>query len=473
MDTFLETSQRTKCADCHITFIMLIMMALIATPQKLVAEITPEWHATTTDLNLRYGPSTSYSKCVTVARGTELLVIDKSYGNWYKVVFMGDTLYASSKYLSYRRTGERTGMSSAEGGRKAGNGSSPSLLGILWTIVWNVALLWIFRWLLVVALDLFARFTYKAYWIVNLPFYFLNWLQRWLSKPWRVLYKYNGRYRDGENRSKRQMLELSQIPLYILLTPVRCANAFYYNIVVHVGLEMFNYVVEVILPSKESEGADNTLLWIVLIPWRILRYVVFHGTLTVVESFVWTAIDTFLPALTLFHGTSISASVCITQSPGRTEFNNWLTGVWNVGRGNYAGNGIYFAPERSTALHYSSGALIICRVTLGRVLDLGLAPYHVYAACGIPNALVATKWGLDNGYTTGEWWRGDRGWWEYCMYDWQNKYNESWRIRPLFVLNIDDGRIQRIPGGMHHWLFRLSVFEDFGLTLSKWSKYFE
>lgn len=96
-------------------------------------------------------------------------------------------------------------------------------------------------------------------------------------------------------------------------------------------------------------------------------------------------------------------------------------------------------------------------MTLGRVLDLGLAPYHVYAACGNPNALVATKWGLDNGYTTGEWWRGDRGWWEYCMYDWQNKYNESWRIRPLFVLNIDDGRIQRIPGGMHHWLFRLSV----------------
>ncbi len=80
------------------------------------------------------------------------------------------------------------------------------------------------------------------------------------------------------------------------------------------------------------------------------------------------------------------------------------------------------------------------RVTLGRVIDLGLAPKYVYDQCGSPNALYAMRWGLKNGYVTGEWWRDDAKWWEYCMYDWQNRYNDSWLIRPLYVLNID-GRL--------------------------------
>ncbi len=35
------------------------------------------------------------------------------------------------------------------------------------------------------------------------------------------------------------------------------------------------------------------------------------------------------------------------------------------------------------------------------------------------------------------------GWWEYCMYDWQNRYNYSWRIRTLYVLNLRDKQMQR------------------------------
>ena len=79
-----------------------------------------------------------------------------------------------------------------------------------------------------------------------------------------------------------------------------------------------------------------------------------------------------------------------------------------------------------------------------------------------PNALGVTDWGLKNNYVTGEWWRGDTraGWWEYCMYDWQNRYNDSWRIRPLYVINLSGKCIQRIPGGMYHWLFNSLVFND-------------
>lgn len=46
------------------------------------------------------------------------------------------------------------------------------------------------------------------------------------------------------------------------------------------------------------------------------------------------------------------------------------------------------------------------------------------------------------------------------MYDWQNRYNYSWHIRPLYVIDLDDGYIQRIPGGMGHWLFRKLVIKD-------------
>ena len=65
------------------------------------------------------------------------------------------------------------------------------------------------------------------------------------------------------------------------------------------------------------------------------------------------------------------------------------------------------------------------------MLDLGIAPRRIYSEWGVPNALNVTRWGLDHDYVTGEWWREDAGWWEYCMYDWQNRYNYSWRIRPI------------------------------------------
>lgn len=105
-------------------------------------------------------------------------------------------------------------------------------------------------------------------------------------------------------------------------------------------------------------------------------------------------------------------------------------------------------------------ALIVCRVSLGKTIDLGLVPYRVFKQCGHANAFGATDWGLKNGYVTGEWWRKDTGWWEYCMYDWRNRYNYSWRIRPLYVLNLRDKQMQRIPGGMCHWLFRKMVMQD-------------
>lgn len=334
-----------------------------------------------------------------------------------------------------------------------------NLSTLLWRILWTCVVLYVLRWIILYGSLLASRLVYKAYWVVCIPFYFMNWLQRYASKPWRWRYKCN-RHGDRRNRQLRETLRWAKLPLYVLLTPLRLVNAVYYNIFVHCSFEMMNYSLEVVDPTHPREGADSTLKWLLMLPWRILKYPLWHGALTLLESVVWTLVDTLVPALTLFHGTDRTASESITQSRGRVGNDNWRTGVWNVGGGNYAGNGIYFAPARSTALHYAAGSLIVCRVTLGRVLDLGLAPRRIYDECGHPDAHNVTRWGLRHDYVTGEWWRADGKWWEYCMYDWQNRYNYSWRIRPLYVLSLDDETLQRVPGGTHHWLFRRMVMAD-------------
>jgi hypothetical protein len=342
------------------------------------------------------------------------------------------------------------------------------ILGVAIWICVIFGVLSILSKILLVILGVLGALFYKCYVLISLPFYFLNWLQRFLAKPWFLFYKRNSG-NDYKNARLRKNYEYWKIPFYIVLTPLRFVNAVYYNLVIHCSFELFNYLVEIIVPANDKEGADNFLIWTLTLPWRIIKYPLWHGSLTLIESCIWTVVDTFIPALTLFHGTDCSAAESITQGPGRVCSRDRYSGIWNVGGGNYAGNGIYFAPKRGTALHYSSGSLIVCRVSLGRTLDLGLAPKRIYDLCGYPNALGVTEWGLKNGYVTGEWWRGDSRalWWEYCMYDWQNRYNHSWRIRPLYVLNIEDECIQRIPGGMAHWLFRAMVLRDLVDSVSK------
>ena len=419
----------------------------------------PAIYTTTTDLNFRNGPGKSYSKVTTLPRGSEVKVTNFTYNNWAIVEMSGNTTaYCSANYLQYAGP---VPAPQAEAPRKAkSHGLVPTIIGWAWTaILWVIGII-VVRKLMLWCASIISVVAYKVYWVACLPFYFMNWLQRYASKPWRLFFKFNSG-NDSRNQELRQIFEWVKIPLYIALTLLRFVNAVYYNLVVHCSFESLNYALEVLYPSHYREGGDdNWINWLIWLPWRIIKYPMWHGSLTFIESGIWTVVDTFIPALTLFHGTDTTASESITQSRGRVGNNSWRTEVWNVGGGNFAGNGIYFAPARSTALHYSAGSLIVCRVSLGRVIDLGLAPYNIFRQCGHADALGATRWGLNNGYTTGEWWRADCHWWEYCMYDWKNRYNHSWRIRPLYVLSIDDEMLQRIPGGMHHWLFRKMVIND-------------
>ena len=418
---------------------------------------------TNANLNVRESGSTYGKILETLPLGTKVRVYRITNNGWAEIDYNGARAYCSNNYLTYWEAVEQPPVSHSNSNSygflpRIGN---ISILSWLFYLVGICIALAILRKVLITILGLVSIFFYKFYHFISFPFYCLNWLQRRLAKPWMQAYKRNNRS-DFRNAELRRQLDLWKIPFYLLLTPLRLFNAVYYNIVVHCSFEMFNYVVEVISPEGDREGKENYFLWLIMIPWRIIKYPLWHGFLTFVESCIWTAIDTLVPALTAYHGTTCAAAEGICQGPGRVESKNWLSAVWNVGGGNYAGNGIYFAPIRSTAYHYASGSLIVCRVSFGRTLDLGLAPRRIYDLCGKPNALGVTDWGLKNNYVTGEWWRGDTraGWWEYCMYDWQNRYNDSWRIRPLYVINLSGKCIQRIPGGMYHWLFNSLVFND-------------
>lgn len=326
----------------------------------------------------------------------------------------------------------------------------------------------ILRLLLRSLVPFFSSVLYLLFRLFSYPFFFLNGLQRHLSKPWRFIYKqHHGS--DRLNKFMRFFWRMLKIPLYIILTPLRFVNAIFFNIFMHCSFEFFNYMSEIVDPTSKTEGGDNFFIWLLMSPVRIIKYL-WHFALTVIESVLWVGIDTIFPALTLYHGTEEDASNSITGSPSRLKRNNLISGTWNVGSGNYAGSGIYFAPIRRTATHYARahhGVLIICRVSLGKVLDLGMAPKYVFNQCGHPNATEVTRWGLKHGYTTGEWWRKDGKWWEYCMYDWQNRYNEIWRIRPIYIEELTNDSVHRISGGMVHWFFRKMVINDLWYTFFK------
>ena len=104
--------------------------------------------------------------------------------------------------------------------------------------------------------------------------------------------------------------------------------------------------------------------------------------------------------------------------------------------------------------------MIVCRVSLGKIMNYGLAPRYIHSNTGDggDHALI-TKYAKEHGYTTGEWWNR-YGYWEYCMYDWKNAYNNPWRIRPIYVFNFRTGLAQHIKGGCRHWLFSKMVIRD-------------
>lgn len=316
-------------------------------------------------------------------------------------------------------------------------------------------------------------FFLVAYYIISFPFYWLNQIEHMLVAPWRYLFRRNW-VGDGAKPFLRVVTEVITVVMYIVTTPLRLANAIVYNILIHCVTGFYDLLFEVLVPSDSKEGAGNTWRWIMMFPWRFVKYPLWHGLLLAVESVVWTVVDIFIPARTLYHGTDLDACSSITADPYRNKYlrntSLWTSGTFLASTHpdcSWAGRGVYFAINRRLASGYSDRAsgsadpvMIACRVSVGRVISYGLTPDYVYRQTGDGGKHEElNKFGDAHGYTTGEWFNNRRHW-EYCLFDWQNRYNHPWRIRPIYILNFRTGLAQHIKGGMQHWLFDKAVLND-------------
>ena len=311
----------------------------------------------------------------------------------------------------------------------------------------------------------YASIFEYAYYIFSFPIWFLNRLQHILSEPWRYMFKTSWPEEDTKD-ILRPVLYGIQILLYIAITPLRLLNAILYNIILYGLTELYDLSFEVLQPSKWDEGYGDWWKWLYMLPIRIIKYPIYHGGLVLIEGAVWTVIDTIIPAITLYHGTDLTAGQAITGKYGR----RWTDGTFAASKSSWGGIGVYFASRRGVARRYatddyrlsdSNPVIIVCRVSLGKIINYSLAPYHVYTNAGeTGNPAVLNRYAENNGYTTGEWWNQRGGYWEFCMFDWQNRYNHPWRIRPIYVFNLRTGRAQHIESGLRHWLFSQGVIDD-------------
>ena len=433
---------------------------------------TSNYVVTCKALNVRARPNLNGRIVGTLHKGDPVIVTDMYDSRLAEIRFHSHKRYVSRKYIAF------AGRSDEQWSDDLDFDVDTERISSWWTLIkehfwWGGFLLFIIVFFPIIqkkGQNSNWPYTYMLWTIVSLPFYILNLLQFWLAKPWRPLMKVN-LLADKFKKPVRIFLRLLQIPCYVALFPLRFVNAAYYNLIIHNVYEWSNYLLEVIVPSDPKEGARSFWKWLVYLPIRIVKYLLYHGSLTLIESIVWTVVDTIFPAVTLYHGTSETAADNMLCEPKRNTLrqrsSERRTGTWTVGGGNFAGDGIYFGIFRKTLRNYQSGSAIVARITTGRSIDTVLMPDYIYNQAGHANASAVSNWGLRNGYISGEWWRANNcQWWEICMFDRKNRYNDSWRIRPIYVINYGSGIMQRVPGGSAHWLFRKMVIKDIWYSLT-------
>ncbi|MBP5547322.1 MAG: hypothetical protein J6X58_00335 [Bacteroidales bacterium] len=312
-----------------------------------------------------------------------------------------------------------------------------------------------------------------AYYIISAPVFALNKLEFILVEPWRYVLKRS--WIDEDSKPfVRSVLRVMSVLMYIVTTPLRLFNAIIYNIFIHCVTVLYDLLFEVFMPSDPEEGAGSVKMWILYFSLRLVKYLFWHGFLAIVESLIWTVVDVFIPAITLYHGTDLTASEAIASDPFRNAYmrntSTWSYGTFTASTSSWGGIGVYFAAMRNVARSYAEDphrlndtnpVMIACRVSLGRVINYSLAPIRVYNQAGqYGNHSELNHYGEKNGYITGEWWNDHGGYWEFCMFDWESLYDHPWRIRPIYILNFRTGRAQHIKGGMQHWLFDHAVLKN-------------
>lgn len=504
-------------------FLYTMLLLLIFTTVTVQAESYPAQCRVTTTLNVRQGPGTEYYKIGKLYRNDYIAVNSVTQNGstkWGCINYRGQTGYVAIKYVSYIKP---IPQQSAPISQFSGNSSSFSFSSFLegaWKIIkyimigllillvfafWEELLqIAIFVAILIGIGALVCKLLFNdaslgagigfviavligikmlvnmigmdysntfelIYRFVSFPFWFLNRLQHILMEPWRYITKGN-----ISNNIRRVLLPLvypAEIILYILITPLRFVNAINYNIIVYGITEIYDLFFEVLQPSIDREGKGNLLLWIVWFPIRLIKYPIIRGCLVLTEGAIWTVIDIFIPTITMYHGTDLTAAQSIVGNDWhKGKYKKWTDGTFCSSKNGWAGAGAYFGSSRNTAAAYAKDGyrlsdntpvMIVCRLSLGKILNYGLAPRSVSDNTG-PYGIHSriNQYAVEKGYITGEWWNDRAEYWEYCMFDWQNAYNHPWRIRPIYVFNFRTGLAQHVEGGFRHWLFSKVVIED-------------
>lgn len=284
--------------------------------------------------------------------------------------------------------------------------------------------------------DLNKVLLHGYYWF-SLPIYFLNQIERFLVASWRYCFK-TPWVSDSTKKVLRVVFDVLTVLLYIVITPLRLLNAIIYNVLVHCVAGLYDLLSEVFLPCDPNEGAGNVGRWILMFPWRLLKYPIDHGTITVCESVIWTLVDIFVPAITMYHGTDLEACELIVRDTHRNKFLR-KTSYWTYGNfmsstshnNSWGGKGVYFASSRLVARGYGrrtgsyDQVMIACRISLRRVINYALTSNYVFRQTGqYGRHSELNKFGKKHHYTTGEWWNGgDNKYWEYCLFDSKDLYD--------------------------------------------------
>ena len=285
-----------------------------------------------------------------------------------------------------------------------------------------------------------------AFGVLEPLFSLLNALQYVLQRPYRPLLRKPGRAVRPLYLALLPVRLAAAVIVYVCTLPLRLLNAIYYDLYVLNLAVVRDALAELLLPkrggARRLRGSAYLSYWITTFPRRLLDNValVLWGLL---DGVAMLLVDLVFPTLTMYHGTSFGSAVSITQP-----------GTWDVGAGNFAGTGIYFAMRRSAAEHYASGGVVICaRVTLGHNVPLSCAPKSVREAVGRDGDRI-TNWCLQHHITSVEHWRNDHGgWWEYCVLRRRHDPRKrNWRIRPLYIARVGKRYPERIWGGKHIWL---------------------
>lgn len=288
-------------------------------------------------------------------------------------------------------------------------------------------------------------------WLISPIFAFSNRLQWAIYNPLKFVFK------KGESETSRRLFLLLNYtliaPIYWLvvhlyMTPLRLINALYYDVLLYWTVMLDDTLQELFIPKlgryRYQKGYRYALLWIGGFPIRLTIFLL-KVPATLLDSVLMTGISILLPTLTMYHGTKFDGPAANIVQQGR----------WYVGRGDYAGSGIYFAIQRSVANHYAPNGqqkgILLVRLTPTFTRNQTTLPLHSRNLIGRDGQQLSNK--LSFPWYTIEHWRSDLKGWEYCLVqpNQAGRYIRSWRIRPIAVLRDEDNKLARIWGGFGHY----------------------